>query len=461
MQRSRTMRHAAGAVPWAMAALLAFAIATASVAQGSGGVAATITLVEGQAEVIPAGSSTPTPARANMRVMPGSTVRTKANGRLELQFDDRSLLRLDHSTEIQILSGPQDRGVMVTLGNIWAKVQSVFGASKFRVKTPTVVAGVRGTVLRAEVSDEEAAIAVDEGEVEVAPTEGDQPVIVRQNEQVRAPRGKRDFRPSAFDPEARPKWEFWTDPLAQQEVQGIQEAAAASKQACAEVHQRAGDIHQALAVDGQAVWRLSMQVAAANMLGMRVKMLLAPPRPVPGRKRSEAGLPGPLTKGQLLAMIGNADTIYSQCQPLVARGQKALQEHVADVKGLRDAVAAQQTAQQELVEKLKAFRDRREVDPHWQAFRQPCEQSEAYRDHIATSLSACKPLLSPDVPGNLGDDPLKMASIQQRFAWGTRALDALAKQIIDGQAEVARLRGIVNGLPEGPVKPRRPAGAPR
>jgi hypothetical protein len=442
-------------LPWLMAVVLALAIAVSALAQGSGGVAATITLVEGQAEVVPAGSTTPTPARPNMRVLPGSTVRTKANGRVELQFDDRSLLRLDHNTEVQILSGPQQRGVMVTLGNIWAKVQSIFGASKFQVKTPTVVAGVRGTILRAEVSDQEAAIAVDEGEVEVTPTDGDQPVIVRQNQQVRVPRGKRDLRPGAFDPEARPKWEFWTDPLAQQEVQGIQEAAAAAKQACAEVHQRTQDIHQALAVDGQAAWRLSMQVGAANKLVASVQSALSgPPR---------RGMPPgpPPTKAALLARLDAADSAYTQAAPLVSRGREAMQQHTADVEGLRDAVGAQQSAQGELAGKLKAFRDRREVDPHWQAFRQPCEQSEAYRDHIAGSLSACKPLLSPDVPGNLGNDPQKMASIQQRFVWGTKVLDALDKQIGDGQDEVARLRGIVNGWPDGPVKPPRPPGGPR
>jgi len=455
MQRTRTT----GPWRWPIAAVLALALAASALAQGSGGVAATITLVEGQAEVIPAGSTTPTPARPNMRVLPGSTVRTKATGRVELQFDDRSLLRLDHNTEVQILSGSQERGVMVTLGNIWAKVQSVFGASKFKIKTPTVVAGVRGTVLRAEVSDQEAAIAVDEGEVEVSPTEGEPPVIVRQNQQVRVPRGKRDLRPGAFDPEARPKWEFWTDPLAQQEVQGIQEAAAAAKQACVEVHQRTQDIHQALAIDGQAAWRLSLQVGATNKLVASVQSALAgrPLPPPPGPKR-----PGPpLTKALLIARLDAADNAYVQLAPLLSRGREAVQQHIADVKGLRDAADTQQAAQQELVQKLKAFRDRREVDPHWQAFRQPCEQSEAYRDHVATSLSACKPLLSPDVPAKLGDDPQKMASIQQRFAWGIKTLDALTKQITDGQAEVERLRRAVNGLPEGPVKPLRPPGGPR
>jgi len=366
-----------------------------------------------------------------------------------MQFDDRSLLRLDHNTEVTLLSGTQERGVMVTLGNIWAKVQSIFGASKFQVKTPTVVAGVRGTILRAEVSDQEAAIAVDEGEVEVSPLEGEPPVIVRQNQVLRAPRGKRDLRPSAFDPDARPKWEFWTDPLAQQEVRGLQEAAAAAKQACADVHQRAQDIHQALAVDGQAAWRLSMQVGVANKLVESVQSAFTGP-PRPGRP------PGPPpTKALLTARLDAADNAYSQSAPLVSRGREAMQQHIADVQSLRDAMDAQQAAQQELVGKLQAFRQRREVDPHWQALRQPCEQSEAYRDHIAGSLSACKPLLSPDVPGNLGDDPLKLASIQQRFAWGIRALDALDKQITDGQAEVARLREIANGLPEGPVKPPR------
>jgi ferric-dicitrate binding protein FerR (iron transport regulator) len=247
MPRDCTRPYAVGA---ALAALLAVvATCAAAGAPSAGGVAATITVLEGQAEVVPPGSSVPIPAHVDLRVMPGSTIRTTATGRVELQFDDRSLLRLDHSTEIQILSGPQERGVMVSLGNIWAKVQSVFGASKFKVKTPTVVAGVRGTILRAEVSDEEAAIAVDEGEVEVAPKGGGPASLVKQDQEVRVRRGKMAAPPSAFSPEARQKWEFWTDPLVQQEIQGIHEAAAALRQACADVHRRTREINEALALD--------------------------------------------------------------------------------------------------------------------------------------------------------------------------------------------------------------------
>ncbi|MGQ9733106.1 MAG: FecR family protein, partial [Candidatus Zipacnadales bacterium] len=128
--------------------LLGLTLAGTSALQAAGGMVATVTAVEGQAEVVAKDSKTPVPVRLEMRVLPGSTVRTKANGRVELQFTDRSLLRLDQNTEITILESEQECGVLVTLGKLWAKVQTVVGASKFQIKTPTIVAGVRGTILR-------------------------------------------------------------------------------------------------------------------------------------------------------------------------------------------------------------------------------------------------------------------------------------------------------------------------
>ncbi len=428
-------------------------------AQTSGGVAAAVTAIEGQADVLVPGAGAPVAAKVGLRVLPGSTVRTKANSRIELQFDDRSLLRLDQNTEIQILSGAQERGVMVTLGNIWAKVQSVFGASKFKVKTPTVVAGVRGTILRAEVTEEEAEIAVDEGEVEVEPAEGGGQVVVGASERVRAPRGMRQLRPDRFDPTARKRWEFWTDPLVQQEAQSLQSAAAASQQACAEVQRRAQEIHETLAIDTQAAWRLSLRVGAADQLLAAVRAALGGPPP----PRQPPGPPGgpPPTKARLLAWLATADAVYVESAPLVARGRQAMQQHTADVAGLREALAAQQAAQDTLIEAVEGFRHRREVDPHWSSFRGPCEQSEAHRDRIGKQLAECRPLLSPDVPDQLGDDPVQLRSIQQRFAWGFAVLGALDGKVATGREEVARLRALVAQLPASPPKPppgRRPPG---
>jgi hypothetical protein len=445
MRPARATQHAVGV---ALAALLAALVACfAANAQSAGGVAATITVLEGQAEVVPPGSSTPIPARVDLRVMPGSTVRTKANGRVELQFDDRSLLRLDHNTEIQILGGPQERGVMVSLGNIWAKVQSVFGASKFKVKTPTVVAGVRGTILRAEVSDDEASIAVDEGEVEVTPEAGGPATIVKQNHELRARRGGMTAPPTTFSPEARQRWEFWTDPLVQQQIQSIHEAAAASKQACADVHRRTWDISEALALDTQAAWRLGQCVKGANGLVASVQAALS--------LRSQAGHRRLVYVPALRAKLNAAEQQYAEYLPLARKGQDALQQHVADVQDLREALAAQQDAERELMQRLKAFRDRREVDPHWQAFRPHCEESEAYGDRVRQTLGECSPLLSPDVPADLGNDPQVLRTIQQRFVWTSRVLERLPKQIADGQAEVARLQELLKGMAEGPMRPAR------
>ncbi|MBM3499882.1 MAG: FecR domain-containing protein [Armatimonadetes bacterium] len=453
MQRAARAAFVPDVLFLALALLSTHSIAPAAIGQTSGGVAATVTAIEGQAEVIAPGGGAATAARVGLRVPPGSTVRTKAGGRVELQFDDRSLLRLDQNTEVTILSGPQERGVMVTLGNIWAKVQSVFGASKFKVKTPTVVAGVRGTILRAEVTAEEAEIAVDEGEVEVAPVEGGGQVIVGASERVRARRGVRDLRPDRFDPAARNDWEFWTDPLVQREIEDLKAAAAASQQTCEGVARRTKEVHEALALDTQAAWRLSVRVSSAGKLLGAVRRALGeappPPRP-PGPPVRPGGALPPPAKAQLLVWLETAAGAYTQAAPLVARGREAMTQHVEDVEALRQAMAAQQAAERALSEGLSAFRHRREVDPHWQTFRGPCEESESHKARIAQQLGECRPMLAPEVPDQLGDDLRQLKTIQHQFAWGLKVLDALDQQITTGQSEVARLRELVAALPDAP-----------
>jgi hypothetical protein len=188
-------------------------------------------------------------------------------------------------------------------------------------------------------------------------------------------------------------------------------------------------------------------VKGANGLVASVPAALAP-RPQ-GGPRKLVYVPA------LRAKLNAAEQQYAECLPLVRKGQDALRQHVADVQGLREALATQQSAQQQLAQRLKAFRDRREVDPHWQAFRPHCEESEAYGDLVRQTLGECSPLLSPDVPATLGDDPQVLKSIQQRFVWATRVLERLPSQIADGQAEVARLQELLKEMAEGPMRPAR------
>ena len=470
MKRQRKLAHIAR-ISLCAGILLAIANIGPSVAAAkSGGVGATVTHVEGDVEIIPPNQTRALPARGNMRVEPGGTIRTRANGRVELQFDDRSLLRLDHNSEIQILAGAKERGIMVTLGNIWTKVQTVLGMSKFQVRTPTVVAGVRGTIVRAEVTQDESTIAVDEGEVEITTGNGDAPVILGQSQMVRRRRGgAHGVRPVRFNPEGRQKWEFWTDPLVQQRLKGIEEAATQAQAQCAEAEQRARDVFGALAVDGEASLRLLKRVTTANLLVASVRQSLAPGTP--------AARPGPrgggprsaqkrLTKPEMIARLNQADAIYAECLPLIGRGREALTQHVADLEGLRESMAAHQQTMQAVQQNLTVFRHRREKDPHWHSFKPGCERSEGYRGQIAKALQQCRPLLKKGADQKLGDDPKKLLTIEHRFAWAFRTLEGLEARVSQGKQQIAQLRGTLGvagqNRPPGPgpgAAPLRPGAA--
>ena len=456
MYRLATGPHASRALIGAAVLCLLATVGPSAAAGASGGVGATVTIVKGQAEVIPPppGKTTPIPLRVNMRVEPGSKVRTTNTGYVELQFDDRSLLRLDSNSEVEVLAGEEARGVMVTLGKIWAKVQTVLGMSKFQIKTPVVTAGVRGTIVRAEVDADGASIAVDEGEVEIYETgneETDDPLILGQEQMVRRDRGvKMAMRAAAFNPEARRKWEYWTDPLVQQRIKGVEEAAGEAKRLTEDLHASAQDVFDALSVDIEAVKRIRQRVHAADLAVMSVSNALNQPRvntrrnPRLGARRRSAGQQPP-TKAQLLARLERANATYAQCAPLVTRGRGAMSRHVEGVRGLRESFATQQTAMQTLHTRLEGFQRRREVDPHWAQFKGAWDRCRGRHHEIDQALGKSRPLLDENVPEQLEEDPKGLRAIQHCFTWGFRSLEKLDGRITTGQVEAQRLRVAIQG----------------
>lgn len=94
------------------------------------------------------------------------TVRTAADGRVELTLPDKSVLRIAPLSVVRLESllsaGPaadKPSTFRVTGGKIWANVSSAVGGErKFEVKTETAVAGVRGTVFQVAVGEDTATV---------------------------------------------------------------------------------------------------------------------------------------------------------------------------------------------------------------------------------------------------------------------------------------------------------------
>ncbi|MDH5657340.1 MAG: FecR domain-containing protein [Spirochaetia bacterium] len=149
---------------------------------------AIITHVNGLVEVSslnnPSNFSTITPDKVYSKegmILPGQIIKTGKDSRVDLQLKDGILFRLGPETKIllkesQILSGENFHKVEIDLskGKMFTTVNKMEGASSFKVKTPTAIAGVRGTdflVVSDEVSSD---ILVEDGSVEVLTESGDE-----------------------------------------------------------------------------------------------------------------------------------------------------------------------------------------------------------------------------------------------------------------------------------------------
>jgi hypothetical protein len=148
--------------------------------------------VEGNVDVLPAGSDTWRPASASERVQAGSRIRTGPRSAAVLVFFDGSTTNLEAETEIAVIemSSPRgnDRVILLeqALGQTYSRVQrSPERESRFEIETPTALVAVRGTEFSTAVEmDGTTHVAVTEGTVEVTAQETTVVVLVGQKTAV-------------------------------------------------------------------------------------------------------------------------------------------------------------------------------------------------------------------------------------------------------------------------------------
>jgi ferric-dicitrate binding protein FerR (iron transport regulator) len=138
--------------------------------------AAVVTKLDGSATVFAKGAKTGKPLKKNSKITKGQEVKVGERSRLELKYPDgtvmrfaeRSVIKMD---DISYDSKTQNKKVRVDLGGgkLWANVKKLATAdSRVEVKTVNAVAGVRGTVYRVNVEDDNSAVVkVYDGSVNV------------------------------------------------------------------------------------------------------------------------------------------------------------------------------------------------------------------------------------------------------------------------------------------------------
>jgi hypothetical protein len=116
------------------------------------GVHGIMMVVKGDVKVISGQSKQPEAAKVGKKILPGDTITTGPDSRAKIVMSDKNVLNVSPDTQIVIekyTNDGKDKNVelKVEFGKIRASVEQKYDGekSKFNVKTPSAVAGVRGT----------------------------------------------------------------------------------------------------------------------------------------------------------------------------------------------------------------------------------------------------------------------------------------------------------------------------
>lgn len=110
----------------------------------------------------------------------GSEVRTSASSTAELRFSDGSRIQLAPGTSFRIeKTDAKEASFSLGMGKIRAAFAGMF-SSRVRIRTPTAVAAVRGTVFEMGTDEKGSAITMAEGVLEVTDNKGKEAVLTSE-----------------------------------------------------------------------------------------------------------------------------------------------------------------------------------------------------------------------------------------------------------------------------------------
>lgn len=196
------MRKILPALLMVAVAALVLQVATADKEQ-----VATLLMVKGSVTVSKAGTDTWEPAVEKASVVEGDSIRTEAGSSVLLQMADGSMTKVGPMSLMKVnqLQGADNAlkaGLDMEVGRAWARVSRLSDESQFKVRTPTAVAGVRGTYFSSTAEEATSKFDVFEGEVEVSnrqdPT---QSVVVTQQYSTTVDANKAPTEPSKMSEE--------------------------------------------------------------------------------------------------------------------------------------------------------------------------------------------------------------------------------------------------------------------
>jgi hypothetical protein len=161
--------------------------------------------------VQPAGGNW-SPAAPNMQLKAADEVRTGL-GKAKMKLRGRGEVRLPPNSHMILLSiDPEGNKVTIELkgGRIWNNITPAGGVVNYMIKTPDLVAGVRGTLFKVSLDEAPGSrLAVFEGSVSAADLAGKIEISVAANFAVAVDKQGRITQPFAVNPEEIKEWTEW------------------------------------------------------------------------------------------------------------------------------------------------------------------------------------------------------------------------------------------------------------
>jgi len=340
---------------------------------------ATVTLTEGDGAMVRASSSAQwKKADEDMELPAGAEAKTDAKSRIELQFDDNSILRINSLTSIKIeIPGASSKLIKADNGQLYLHLKKLNSNSKFEVQTPTAIAGVRGTTFFVDVDEAggEDSISVEDGEVEVS--RGGRRVMLRQRMRARIARGGIEA-PAEFDPEKMKRWEKWTEKKVaarfeqmQQEIAGQREKAKTlaenGKALILDSVRILKDMRETAMMLKKSQDRVDRLAEAADRIGDATENREKNNPGKGGRGKGGGNRPAK-GKERIQKLIDEADSIESDIDAATKKFSE-LSGDIADVQTraekLHDDAAALRRNRERFAKMMQMQRRRREFDPQW------------------------------------------------------------------------------------------------
>lgn len=164
----------------------------------------TVSGISGEVLLRKAGSEDWVAASEGIDLFEGDSIKTKSKSSAILKFDDGSMTKIGSLTVLNLsklfIEGKSKSTMIdVEIGKTWLRVKKISADDSFSVRTPSAIAGVRGTFFSSEVEETASTFDVFEGEVEVS--QRDNPtakVTLKQNERSKVEINKAPTAPTVI-----------------------------------------------------------------------------------------------------------------------------------------------------------------------------------------------------------------------------------------------------------------------